>query len=122
LVGHFGPLPDQGTDVGVDLGEPAPVDRDRLRAGAPGFIAGPEAVDERTGVLERETRREQRADLRDQPEVGLVVLAVAVRRTPCREQSLLLVVAQGAGAHAGPLGQFPDSHRFLPDPIGDGTP
>jgi hypothetical protein len=33
LVGHIDPPPDQVADLGVDLGELAPVDGDRLRAG-----------------------------------------------------------------------------------------
>src|SRR5258708_480318 len=74
LIGHFGPSPDQGADIGVDLGELAPVDRDRLWAGIPHLVARPQAVHEWPGVLQRETRHQQRADLPDQPEIGLVVL------------------------------------------------
>jgi hypothetical protein len=59
LVGHVDPPPDQGADLGVDLGEFAPVDGDRLRAGGPRRLARPQAVHERPGVLERETRRQQ---------------------------------------------------------------
>src|SRR4051794_6068381 len=116
LIGHFGPTLNQGADLRVDLGEPAPVDGDRFRAGLAHLATRPQAGHERPGVLQRETRRQQRPDLRDQAKIGLVVLPVAVGRAPSRDQPLLLVVAQRAGAHSGPLGQLPDQHRFLLDP------
>src|SRR3954465_269036 len=42
LIGHFGPSPDQGVDIRVDLGELAPEDDDRLRAGVPRLVARPQ--------------------------------------------------------------------------------
>jgi len=60
LVGHVDPPPDQVADLGVDLGELAPVDGDRLRARGTRRLARPQAVHERPGVLQRETRRKYR--------------------------------------------------------------
>jgi hypothetical protein len=114
LTGHLGPAPDQGADLHVDLGELAPVDGDRLRAGAAHLVARPQAVHERPGVLQGEARRQQRADLPDQPEVGLVVLPVAVGPAARHDQPLLFVVAERACAHARPPGQLTDPHRPLP--------
>jgi hypothetical protein len=107
---------DQGADLRVDLGEPAPVDGDGFRAGHPDLATRPQAGHERPGVLQRETRRQQRPDLRHQAKIGLVVLPVAIGRPPSRDEPLLLVVPQRSCAHPGPLGQLPDQHRFLLDP------
>jgi hypothetical protein len=59
-----------------------------------------EAVDERADLLEVEPVDQQRADLTDQPQVGLVVVAVAVRVAAGHHEALLLVVPDRAGAGA----------------------
>ena len=74
-------------------------------------MAGAQAVHEGAGVLQGETRVEEGADLLDEPYVGLVVLAVAVARTPRHQKSLLLVIAERTGADAGAFGQLSDPHR-----------
>lgn len=115
MIGQIGPSPDQGADLGVDLGELAVVDRDRVRARVAGVLARPEAVHERPRVLQREPLREQRTDLRDEPYVGLLVLPVAVGPAPCGKQALLLVIAQRPRTHTRAFGQLTDTHRPSPD-------
>jgi hypothetical protein len=77
-----------GSDLGepdqrrVDLGELAPVDRDRVRTAPAAGVAVPQALDERARLLQGEPQPDERADLGDGPQVRVVVGAVAVRRRP----------------------------------------
>lgn len=90
------------------------VDGYGLGARPAGLVAGSKAGHEWTGVGQSEAVVEQPADLLDQEDVLLLVLAIAVARTPGRQEALLFVVAQCASADAGSLGQFPDAHAGPP--------
>ena len=108
--------PDGGetVDALVDLGQLAAQHGHRVRTHVAGLVAGPQALDERTDVVEVEPDREQRPDLPDHPEFGVGVGAVPAGRAVRAQQPVGLVVAQRAGADAGASGQFADEHHDLP--------
>jgi len=82
------------------LGQLALVDSDAAGAGPPRLDAGVQAVDERADLLQVEPVDQQGADLPDEPQVGLVVVAVAVCLAAGHHEALLLVVPDRAGAGA----------------------
>jgi hypothetical protein len=100
----------QAGDAAVQVGELAAQHLDRAGALRARRAARAQAFHERAGVLEVEADLEQGADLADQAQVGLVVLAVAVGHPPRRKEAVLLVVAQRPGARARALRQLADPH------------
>src|SRR5690349_4331056 len=96
-------------DQAIHLGQLAAQHRDRVGTDVTG-PGGPQAFDERLDVVHAEPDREQRPDLVDDLQLGVVVLPVTVG-VPLRvDQALLLVVAQGPGARPGQFGQLTDQH------------
>jgi hypothetical protein len=102
-------------DATVELGELAAVDGDGAGAHVARGVAGPQALHEGPGVVEREPDREERPDLGDDPFVVAAVVAVTVGGPTRRQQALGLVVAQRTGRRAGPLGELSDPHPHLLD-------
>src|SRR4029450_9742791 len=97
-------------DPRVQLGQLAVVGVDAAGAGPPGLDAGVQAGHEGADLLQVEPVPQQRADLANEPQVGLVVVAVAVRPATGHHEALLLVVADRAGAGPRPPGELPDAH------------
>ena len=69
----------------VDLSQLLCVDGERIGATAAVVMAGSEAVEERSCLFEAESELDKSAYLCEQPQVAVVVLAVAVGR-PARGQ------------------------------------
>jgi len=94
------------------LGQPAAQHGHRVGADVAGRVPGAQAGDERPDVVQAEPGREQRPDLLDDPQLGLVVPAVAVRVPPRPNQTVLLVIPQRPGTSPGLGGQLPDQHAL----------
>jgi len=97
-------------DAGVKVGELASEHLDRAGALRTGLVARAQAIDERPGLLQVEPDLEERPDLPDQPQIVLVVLAVAVGGAAGVQQPMLFVVPQRAGARPGAVGELTNAH------------
>lgn len=87
LGAHLRPDALQLTDERVQFTEFAPVDGHRGGAGVARRVAGAQAVHERAGLLQVEPEVLEGPDLPDQPQVALVVRAVAVLRAARVQQA-----------------------------------
>jgi hypothetical protein len=100
----------QAGDAIVHLGELAPQHGDGIGAHVPRVVAGAQARDEGTDVVQVEPDREQGPDLADDPQFGVAVRTVTVGRAVRPQQAVRLVVPQRPGTDAGAPRQFADQH------------